>query len=171
MRLLVASVVLTGFVFVLYVLTRPEDAIEAHDTTSIKAQAVRLPIQVHVPEASAPVDAWQRTLQDLEARAKRDQLLAKIRDAHAGHESWNEQGLALLDLIGRRAITTADVGCYMAGCSSTFTFASEAAYRHAFDEVTATSEYARWTGSKQFTDPEVLDGGRVIVAVVLQRPD
>jgi hypothetical protein len=170
MRLLVASVVLAGLALALYVLTRPGEVVEVQPSAVVAPTIMRPPIHVPVPEAP-PVDAWQASAHDLEARVRREKLLAGIRDDRAGHESWNDQGLALLDLVGRRASATSGLGCYMAGCACTFTFSSDASYRRALDEVTASPEYARWTGSKQFTEPESLADGRVIVAVVLQRPD
>ena len=130
------------------------------------ADAASGPVSRRV-DSTGSTDAWQPSSADLDARAQREALLARIRDAHAGHESWNERGRALLERFG----PATDGGCYMAGCTATFTFASRAAYERVRDDVTATPEYAAWTGGKQLTTPETLSDGRVIVAVVLQRPD
>ena len=165
-RLAVAAFAIAGFAIALYVLTRPPAA----QTRVLAAPDPRgsRPLD---PAALAPaVDARTPTT-DSAARTNRENILDGIRDPHPDHESWNEAGLALVDQLGRDAVDVADRGCYMAGCVGTFTFASEAAYRHAVDALTASTDYAAWTGGKQLTAPETLANGQVVVALVLQRPD
>jgi hypothetical protein len=166
-RLVVAALAITGFAIALYVLTRPP---EVH-TPVITARDPRPSEPLHPAEPVAAIDARTPTTTDNAARTSREKLLDGMRDPHPGHESWNDAGLALVDQLGRDAVSVADRGCYMAGCIGTVTFASDASYRRAVDELTSSADYAAWTGGKQLTAPETLANGQVVVALVLQRPD
>ncbi len=168
-RLLIASVVVAGLAIALLILTRSPGPRDVEPVAPMVSP--RRPEASPAPAPAPPIDAWVSTAESLAARSERERLLEKIRDAHAGTESWNDQGLALLDQIARVALTVAEEGCYMAGCFATFIFESDDAYRRARETITASPEYARWTGGKQFTSPEVLGDGRVVVAAVFQRPD
>jgi len=163
-RLFVGTIVITGFVVALYVLTRPPD----HDASA--PQLAPGELSRAIPQAQT-VDARKPISTDDHTRTSRETLLATIRDPRAGHEPWDETGLALLDQLGRDASDVTDRGCYMAGCIATFTFASDASYRRAIDDLTTSAEYAAWTGGKQITSPETLANGQVVIALVLQRPD
>jgi hypothetical protein len=167
-RLTVAALAIMGVAIALYVLTRPPDTpapvVSAPDPRP--SQPVQPSATVTTVDARAPT-----TTTDNAARDSRDKLLDGIREAHPGQESWNDAGLALVDQLGRDAIAVTDRGCYMAGCMGTFTFASDGAYRRAFSELSSSPDYIAWTGGKQWTAPETLANGQVIVALVLQRPD
>ena len=104
-------------------------------------------------------------------RRAREQLVARVRDPSHGHEPWDDAGLALLRAIGADAIETSDVGCYMAGCLATFTFANAATYRDAIAKLETSPDYAAWTGGKQLSAPETRADDSVVIAVVFERPD
>ena len=160
-----ASIVVAALAIGLYVLTRPAKAVQPQPEPARPEPVPRGPTAI--PSGSVA----ELTASSAAARTERESLLARVRDAHVGHESWDDDGLALLDRVGHEAIAVADEGCYMAGCIGAFTFASEAAYRRAVADVTASSDFAAWTGAKRITSPERLAGGKVVVAILLERPD
>jgi hypothetical protein len=106
-----------------------------------------------------------------QARQSREQLGARVRDPSHGHEPWDDAGLALLHALGTDAVEMTDVGCYMAGCMATFTFASTVMYRDAIAKLEASPDYAAWTGGKQLSAPETRADDMVVVAMVFERPD
>jgi hypothetical protein len=160
--MVVAAVVLAGFAIALVMLTRSTETV-AHVEPSF-----REPVR---PTATVPSLAPQPNPAELDAHTRREQLVARIRDPKAGHEPWDDKGLAILDRVAHDAVATSDRGCYMAGCVATFTFPSEAVYRRTVDEITAAPEWIAWTGGKQLSPPETLVNHQVVVAVVLERPD
>jgi hypothetical protein len=164
MRIVVAAVVLAGFAIILLMLTRSEPA---RPDTHVEP-SFREPVR---PTATVPALASQPSPADLDAHAKRERLVARIRDPKAGYEPWDDKGLAILDRVARVAVATTDRGCYMAGCIATFTFPSAEVYQSVVEEITATPEWIAWTGGKQFSPPEKLVNQQVVVAVVLERPD
>ena len=113
---------------------------------------------------------------DAESRARRaadarERLLSRVRDHGTNLEPWVASGRALLARLSTEASSTTDDGCYMAGCTATFTFASEATFDKATASWRATAEVRAWTGGVQVSDPEITRTGSVVVAVVLFRPD
>jgi hypothetical protein len=162
--MVVAAVVLAGLAIVLVILTRPETT---RPSTPVEP-AFRQPVR---PTTTVPSLGSKPDPTELDAHTKREQLVARIRDPKAGHEPWDDKGLAILDRVARDAVATTDRGCYMAGCVATFTFSSEETYRRVVDEITAAPEWTAWTGGKQFSPPETLVNQHVVVAVVLERPD
>jgi hypothetical protein len=163
MRLVLAALALLALAIALVVLTRPHPPTPMPTPPSPSREAVAPAPPPMLPAIDSGAAA---------ARAEREHMVAKIVDRLGSHEeSWNATGIDLLHAFGRGAQATTDLGCYMAGCIATFTFASESAYRAAYDEVTATPDYAAWTGGKRASAPEVLPDGRVIVAIALERPD
>lgn len=166
MRLPLAALALLGLAIALVVLTRP------HPPTTLPPPAPsRDAAAVTTPPPPPTLPTIDAAVAASGGRAEREHMVAQIVDRLGGHESWNAQGIELLQAFGGRAQTTTDLGCYMAGCVATFTFASESTYRAAYDDVTATRAYAAWTGGKRVSSPEVLPDGRVIVAIALERPD
>lgn len=172
--LVIGSAAVAGAAIELYALTRPAEAASAvvtaapepvevaHQDVPLRAAPPAPPPVTHAP---APPDA------NAAAHAERATWFARIRDAHVGHEAWDDAGLALLQQLGGDKAAVSDEGCYMAGCIAELTFGSLAAYRDAIDAVASMPAYASWTGAKHITAPEQLPGGNVVVAVVLERPD
>lgn len=172
--LVIASAAVAGAAIELYALTRPAEA------ASVAAVAAPAPAAVAhqdvppsaVPAAPPPVThAPAPSSANAAAHAERATWFARIRDAHVGHEAWDDAGLALLQQLGGDEAAVSDEGCYMAGCIAELTFASLGAYRDAIDAVAGMPAYTSWTGAKHITAPEQLPGGGVVVAVVLERPD
>jgi hypothetical protein len=95
--------------------------------------------------------------------------LATLRASGSGHESWVGQATALLESVDAIKRTTPE--CYIAGCAATFTFASDASYRERIAVLTTSDNYRAWTGGKALTVPEGQPDGRVIVTLLLYRPD
>jgi hypothetical protein len=183
MRWLVAAVAIVAMLgVVLYVLTRATDPLEgetstvtvdAHDAVrpATRARGSVLEVVPAVPRRNETAEHGSKQAAGLGPREEREQLLARIRDPKAGYEPWDDQGLAILDSAASDATELTDVGCYMAGCVATFTFPSDGAYRRAIADLKLTTAYVAWTGGKQFTTPETLDDGRVVIAILLNRPD
>ena len=104
-------------------------------------------------------------------RAERDALLAGLRESGRGDEPWDAQAGALFAALGRAPAVADVTGCYIAGCGATFTFPSDAAYRQRLVEVEPTDASRAWTGGRRFSKPEPMPDGRVVVGLVLYRPD
>jgi hypothetical protein len=105
------------------------------------------------------------------ARQERETVLASLRESGEGHEGWETQATELFGSLANRDTQVSDVGCYIAGCAATFTFSSQAAYHSQIDRLQTSPAYAAWTGGKRYSAPETREDGRVIVALVLYRPD
>ena len=105
------------------------------------------------------------------ARAQRTEWVERMA-SHAGREKkWADKCESLLDEIGSRAEREADRGSYIAGCTATYTFTSRRVYDELARDVVGWTTYTAWTGGKQWSSPEYQDDGRVIVALLLYRPD
>jgi hypothetical protein len=162
----VSAVVLVVGVVKLYVLaTRPTPpAITMNDaprrTTNVASNAI----------AATPGPSSAIAAPDASARTERDTALQVMRRSGSANEVWTAQAGALFDAI-RRTTALTDVECYVAGCSAMLTFSSEIAYHDGLAHLPALEEYRAWTGGKQWTIPEVQADGKVIVAVLLFRPD
>ena len=188
--LALASAAVAGLAIELYTLTRPTEAaaggappvraavprpvaspvaVEHAEVDVTRPMAPRLGSAASEPAVESHVPAL--TSPNIAAHAERETWFARIRDAHAGHEAWDDAGLALLQQLGRDAASVSNEGCYMAGCIAEVTFASLQAYRVAVDAFTSAAAYTSWTGAKHITAPETLANGDVVVAVVLERPD
>ncbi len=120
---------------------------------------------------AAPTPAMRAEPAEPPERHERAQLVARVRDPSHGHEPWDDAGLALLRALGADATETTDIGCYMAGCMATFTFANAATYRDAIAKLEASTDYAAWTGGKQRSAPETRADDTVVIAAVFERPD
>lgn len=105
------------------------------------------------------------------ARAEREKVLAGLRDSGNGAEPWDDTGSALFEEIGRRAAHSDPLGCFVAGCGATFTFASAADFERERAEIETLPAYKAWTGGKRWTTPDPQPDGAVVVALALYRPD
>jgi hypothetical protein len=136
--------------------------------------APRVPVR-EVPlepsHVSAPALVARLDPAESRARRAREQLVARIRDPSRGHETWHDAGLALLRGLEADAVAMTDVGCYMAGCMATFTFANAAMYGDAVAKLETSPAYVAWTGGKQLSAPETRADDTVVVAAVFERPD
>ena len=115
------------------------------------------------PVAPAPVLAPEPS--------ERERWVKPVLRSGSGHEQWTERGTSLLEQIGRNAVRSDDVGCYIAGCTATYTFASRDEYDRTIHAVQRSAEYQAWTGGKRWTTPEPAHDGAVTSALVLYRPD
>lgn len=105
------------------------------------------------------------------ARDEREAALQSLLDSGEAKEEWVDRATNLFDLIGRQALATSKLGCYVAGCGATFTFPSVAEFDRRRAIVEASDEYKAWTGGKKWTTPEPTPDGRIVVALILYRPD
>jgi hypothetical protein len=106
------------------------------------------------------------------ARIERAQLIEALRDSGPASESWVGRATTLLEEISKEyAAGMTPEGCYIAGCAGTFVFASVADYERAIAASMALPDYQGWTGGKRWTTPEHAPDGRVLVALLLYRPD
>ena len=138
--------------------SNPASMSVAHDersTVIVDAQAPR----------AASIDASTDHTSD------RETLLAGLRDSGSGVESWDAQGATLLTSLATGGVTLRDATCYVAGCSATFTFPTERDYQRHIAELETSELYRAWTGGKRLSTPETRPDGRVIVALLLYRPD
>lgn len=97
--------------------------------------------------------------------------LTTLRTSGAGRESWDGQATSLLEAGAAGAISSTAPECYIAGCAATFTFASDARYRERTAALIASDAYRAWTGGKVLTEPDHQPDGRVVVTLLLYRPD
>jgi hypothetical protein len=104
------------------------------------------------------------------AHAERVTLVTRMA-SHNGREKWAPRAEALLDEIGQRAEHVQDRGCYISGCTATYTFASRASYDTGYRDAIGLAAYTGWTGGKLWTKPEQQDDGRIVVALLLYRID
>ena len=126
---------------------------------------------VETPAPTAPaLDA--NTAGAAAARDERDQLLQRLADSGRADEVWVDKATALFDAIGRAPVETHVIGCYVAGCGATFTFASLAAYRDRI-AASATNRHLSRVDRRQTLQRsgEIRADGSVIVGLVLYRPD
>ena len=134
-------------------------------------QSVRAPDQpvrhadatVHVEDDGARVVS--------PARDERDEAFTALMSSGEAKEEWVDRASNLFDSIGRQALATSKVGCYVAGCGATFTFPSVAEFDRRRALVEASDDYKAWTGGKKWTTPEPTPDGRIAVALILYRPD
>jgi hypothetical protein len=156
--LAVVAVVLAGGAVTLYLLASrppPTANVVAHDA-AIFARAM-------IDDARAPTT-------DSSSRSERESALQALRRSGPADEGWNAQAGTVFDAIKPTAAVS-DVGCYVVGCGATLTFSSETAYRAGLAQVQALAAFRAWTGGKQITSPDVQADGRVVVALLLYRPD
>jgi hypothetical protein len=97
--------------------------------------------------------------------------LATLRASGSGRESWDGQATSLLEAVAAGALSSTTPECYIAGCAATFTFANDAVYRERTAAMTASDTYRAWTGGKVLTEPDRKPDGRVVVTLLLYRPD
>lgn len=105
------------------------------------------------------------------ARMERGKVLSGLRRSGTGEEPWDGTASALLDAVGGRAAHAESIGCFVAGCGTTLTFASAAEFERQRAEIEAMPDYQAWTGGKRWTVPEPQADGTVVVALALYRPD
>ena len=105
------------------------------------------------------------------ARDERDEAFTALMSSGEAKEEWVDRANNLFDSIGRQALATSKIGCYVAGCGATFTFPSVAEFDRRRALVEASDEYKAWTGGKKWTTPEPTPDGRIAVALLLYRPD
>jgi hypothetical protein len=108
---------------------------------------------------------------DAREPSERERWVTTVVESGSGREPWTDQGTALLQTIARDAAHTETLGCYIAGCTATYTFASRAAYERAYDAAQRSADYAAWTGGKRWSMPEQAPDGEVTTALLLYRPD
>ncbi len=123
------------------------------------------------PADASGTGAHQSIAERDAAKAERTHWVQRAISSHLVTEKWTASGQALIDRVGQRAAHVQDAGCYVIGCTATFTFASRTAYDDAYRDVTASAEYLTWHSGKRWTLPEEQDDGRIIVALVLYRID
>ncbi len=98
-------------------------------------------------------------------------MLDNVRTSGPAHEHWDEQARALFNSLAKDDTVVAYEGCYVAGCAATLSFASEDDYRRARDEAERSELYRAWTGGKKWSRPDIAEDGRLLVALVVYRPD
>jgi hypothetical protein len=163
-----------GLAIGLFVLARRGPTPHAAASGDVRAQSVVAVATDAVVEHRSERDAVAappRLAAELAARAERETVLANLRESGSASESWEGQASALFQTFARDVVHVSDDRCFVAGCGATLTFPSEAAMRRAFDDLQTSEAYRKWTGGKRITAPEHLDDGRVVVALVLYRPD
>jgi hypothetical protein len=147
--------------------------------------AVALFVMVHRDErpvaptidAAIVVDGGARdaaiaiVIPDASADAAPTAALARLRASGSGRESWDGQATSLLEAAAVGALSSTAPECYSAGCAATFTFANDARYRERAAALTASDAYQAWTGGKVLTEPDLRPDGRVVVTLLLYRPD
>lgn len=173
-RLLVAvgAVALALAAVWLYVQTRPRAAATAPAAVVVASDAERSPDLPHLAtDATAPALPHQTPSERDAAKTQRTQWVQRAIASGSGREIWTDQGQELIDEIGRLAAGVEDSGCFLTGCTATYTFPSRASYDDAYREVTGSPSYAAWTGGKRWSTPEEQDDGRIIVALIIYRPN
>jgi hypothetical protein len=135
------------------------------------APAVTLGVTGIPIDAAGAASTHQSVAEREVARAQRTKWVQRAIASHPVHEKWTAAAQALIDQVGQRAEHVDDTGCFVIGCTGTFTFATRAAYDDAYRELTTTPAYETWHSGKRWTTPEEQDDGRVIVALVLYRID
>jgi hypothetical protein len=105
------------------------------------------------------------------ARVERAKALAELRDSGPGNETWVGRATTLLEQVSKRSAGMTPEGCYIAGCAGTFVFPSVNDYERAVAAIIDLPDYRSWTGGKQWTTPEHAPDGRVVVGLLLYRPD
>jgi hypothetical protein len=157
--------------------TRPRAAVEdshapaATPTVQARSAATHATGEVAPPPAPPNAPPHQSTASREAARAQRTEWVHSAIASGSGRENWTDQGQALVDEIAKRAEHVEDSGCFIQGCTATYTFPSRAAYDTAYRDITDSETYAAWTGGKRWSSPEEQDDGRIIVALILYRPN
>ena len=142
---------------------RPEVVGPKPEVRSPKSAGAHADATVHVADDGATYVS--------PARDERDKALQALIDSGEEREEWGDRAMNLFDSIGRQALATSKLGCYVAGCGATFTFPSVAEFDRRRALVEGTDEYKQWTGGKKWTTPEPTPDGRIAVALILYRPD
>jgi hypothetical protein len=150
---------------------RARDAVAASTGSS-----AALSVSVSVRDATAaprPIDADTNWADEQRAaRSDREQMITSLRQSGSGQEVWVAQGTAALDVLAHASgVQMTEAGCFIAGCGAVFTFATETEYRRGVDTLLASDAFRAWTGGKRFAPPERMPDGRVVIAIVLYRPD
>jgi hypothetical protein len=154
------GVVLVGLLIALVVMVRRDAAPPVTMQHRRDTAVVVEPPIVHRLALDAAPDA-----------SERDNALASLRASGVGDEVWNGQATTLLDSFATNGVSINDRACFIAGCAATFTFASDRDYRERAAELVETDAYRAWTGGKRFTSTETRADGRIVVALLLYRPD
>jgi hypothetical protein len=105
------------------------------------------------------------------ARDERLAAIATLERSGPGREDWDASAMAIFDAADTGSVEVTSVGCFIAGCAATMTYASRDAYARGLERLQGSAPYRAWTGGKVLTRPELLADGRVVVALVLYRPD
>jgi hypothetical protein len=136
------------------------------------AQSVTPATSRPVPPTAQP-DASSAPVANVDGDAAHADRVAVVTRmaSHKGREKWAPRAEGVLDDIGQHAERVEDRGCYISGCTATYTFASRAAYDATFRDATDSAAYKGWTGGKRWTTPEQQDDGKIIVALLLYRID
>ncbi len=163
---------------VLLVLTRPRDEQLSHSASTLDVTESRelQPAIAGEPEPApkpvgVEVDAAIVRGDEVAARDEREAVLASLRDSGPSAESWDAQATMLLDSVARSPAAASETGCFVAGCGATFTFPSKTEYQRRLDSLLASDGYLAWTGGRRLTAPETRPDGRIVMALVLYRPD
>jgi hypothetical protein len=129
-----------------------------------------LPVMpVPTPDASGVVH--QTVAERDAAKAQRTKWVHSAISSPRERERWTDQGQALIDEVSQRAAHVEDNGCFLQGCTATLTFPSRAAYDSVYSEIITSDAYAAWTGGKRWSTPEEQDDGRIVVALIIYRPN
>ena len=165
--LVVIGVLVLGLAVALLVMLRTEPPVVTPISTTPRP-TIAPRIDAGAP---TPILTHADAAHDALVPGESEAALARLHASGSGVESWDRQGLALLDSIAHDGVEIHDAGCYIAGCGASFTFASEAEYHRRIDELGGSELYRGWTGGKHLTGPEIHSDGRVTIALVLYRPD
>jgi hypothetical protein len=116
-------------------------------------------------------DGHQTAAERDKATAERTMSVQRMLSSQPMINKWKASGQAVIDEVGRRADHVEDNGCFVLGCTATYTFKSRAAYDEAYREATSSEGYIKWPSGKKWLTPEEQDDGRVIVALILYQVD
>jgi hypothetical protein len=161
------AAVLVAVGIALYMMTRSSPPTAPPVAAPIATPSTAMP---SIVTTSAP-PALPPSTEESSARREREQVLSHIRDPHVGHEHWNDRANRVLDDLARDGEATLERGCYMAGCFATVRFNSDAVEQAAIARVQSSADYTAWTGAKRITPNEESADGKIIIALVLERPD
>ena len=127
------------------------------------------------PPSRLPIDSALAAVNEAAAneaaRIDREAVIQALAESGAGAEDWDDQATRLVQEFGGAPVATKIAGCFVGGCGATFTFPSGVEYQQRLDALLASDGYRAWTGGKRLSIPESLPGGRIVLAVVLYRPD
>jgi hypothetical protein len=164
--LVVGTIVVASFAIALMVLVgRPSSvvvAVVAPPSRDAHAVAALAPVRNDAPRLDAEPDT---------ATVERPSALVELEESGEGSEAWSSQGTALLDAFGASSAAMTERGCFVAGCAALFTFSSEDDYQRQLARLVASDAYAAWTGGKVLSPLQLRADHKVVVSLVLYRPD